>query len=356
MCGNRQRVMSDESVNLKSLAKKLGLSQTTVSRALNGFPEVSEQTRRRVIEAADRFNYRPSSSASSLATGKARTVGHVVPLAEHYMINPHFADFIAGAGETYSTHGYDMLIRVVPRADEERVYRELATQKRVDGVVVHGPLGRDPRIPLLQSLRLPFVVHGRSDYADNEYSWLDVNNRSAFARATEFLIDLGHERIALINGLETMNFAKRRRKGYEAGLTSRGIEPEQRYIFSQDMVEPYGYEATCRLLASPAPPTAMLVSSILPAMGVVRALAERGIRPGTDVSIIAFDDCLSFLHAGDSERRKDVPYFTAIRSSIRLAGRRAAQMLLEQIEQPGTTRSELWEADLVIGQTTGPAP
>ncbi|WP_265518644.1 substrate-binding domain-containing protein [Nitratireductor luteus] len=348
--------MARGAVNLKRLSQVLGLSPTTVSRALNGFPEVNEKTRARVIEAANRLNYRPSASAASLATGKACAIGHVVPLAEHMMINPHFSDFMAGAGEVYAQFGYEMLIKVVAREDEADVYRDFASRSRVDGVVVHGPATNDPRIPLLNSLGLPFVVHGRCDDLASDYSWLDVNNRRAFRRATEFLFDMGHRRIALVNGIETMNFAGRRRRGYEDAHQARGVPLDAGLIFGADMVEPYGHRVAKKLLEGDNPPTAFLVASVLPAMGVIRAMGELGLKAGADISIIAFDDDLSFLQAPSEGGGRGIPFFTAMRSSIREAGRRAAEILLERIDAPANAppRQELWEAEFVIGTTTGP--
>ncbi|MCR4268333.1 LacI family DNA-binding transcriptional regulator [Nitratireductor sp. ZSWI3] len=344
-----------KTVNLKTLSETLGLSQTTVSRALNGFPEVAEKTRARVIEAAQRLNYRPSPSAASLATGKSRLIGHVVSLSEHIMINPHFADFIAGAGETYAQAGYDILLRLAPLEEQVRIYSNLAQDQRVDGVVVHGPQTSDSRIGILNSLGLPFVVHGRCDEEGSDYSWMDVNNRRAFHRAAKFLLDLGHRRIALVNGLEAMNFAHRRRQGYEIALEEAGIAVDPALLHSEDMVEPYGYRATREMMDLDDPPTAVLVASVLPALGVTRALSDLGLRPGDDVSIIAFDDCLSFLQSGYRGGGREIPYFTAMRSSIREAGKRVAQMLLDRIENPDAPlESELWEADFVIGQTTAP--
>ena len=115
-------------MNLKELARKLDLSPTTVSRALNGYPEVNEATRERVAAAARRYNYKPNTRAIRLATGCAMAVGHVIPLAtRHEIVNPVFADFIAGAGEVYSRNGYDMLLSVVPDAAGE-----FELHKRVD--------------------------------------------------------------------------------------------------------------------------------------------------------------------------------------------------------------------------------
>jgi LacI family transcriptional regulator len=339
-------------MNLKELAQELGLSQTTVSRALNGYPEVAEATRLRVVAAARRLNYRPNTRARSLATGRTMSIGHVIPLSKkNEMLNPIFADFIAGAGETYYRNGYDMVLSIVSDGDEARVYRELAATGGVDGVIVQAPRTGDPRIGLLKEIGLPFVVHGRSSCVDEEYSWLDVNNRRAFQRATEFLVDLGHRRIALVNGVESMDFAVRRRDGYLRGLRARGIEPDFDLMATDEMTEGYGFRTARLLLQRPVPPTAFLVSSIIPAIGVRRAIEAAGLQMGSDVSVITHDDDLSYLRNGE-----DIPIFTAVRSSVREAGRRAAEILLETIGNPGhAPLQDLLEAEFLVGESTGPA-
>ena len=340
-------------MNLKELAASLGLSPTTVSRALNGYPEVREETRLRVIEAARRHNYRPNTRANSLATGQAMAIGHVIPLSSrHEMVNPIFADFIAGAGETYAQAGYDMVLSVVSDAEEARIYRDLHARGTVDGIIVHAPRADDPRISLLAEIGLPFVVHGRATGASTPYSWLDINNRRSFRRATDFLLDLGHRRIALVNGLEWMDYAIRRRSGYVEALRARGIAPDPKLMHAGEMTEGQGYSAARAMLALPDPPTAFLVSSMIPAIGLRRALWEGDLVMGRDVSVITHDDELSYLRNGE-----EVPIFTATRSSVREAGREAAQMLLEIIAAPACApRSILWEAELMVGESTGPAP
>jgi LacI family transcriptional regulator len=340
-------------MNLKELAQKLGLSPTTVSRALNGYPEVNESTRERVVAAARRHNYRPNTRAIRLATGRAMAIGHVIPTAsKHEMVNPVFADFIAGAGEVYSRNGYDMVLSIAPDGLEERIYRDLHAKGSVDGIIVHAPHLNDPRLPLLAEIGFPFVVHGRATGTALPYSWLDVNNRRAFQRATEFLLDLGHRRIGLVNGLEDMDFAIRRRTGYVDALTARGIAPDPALMFSDEMTELNGHHAAARMLALPHPPTALLASSMISGMGIRRAIDEAGLRMGRDVSVIIHDDELSYMRNGD-----DVPIFTATRSSVREAGRQAAEMLLDIIAHPETApQQRLLEAELIIGQSTGPAP
>lgn len=340
-------------MNLKDLARTLGLSPTTVSRALNGYPEVAEDTRRRVAEAAARFNYRPNMLARRLATGRAMAIGHVIPIStRHEIVNPVFTDFIAGAGEVYSRAGYDLVLSIVPDSEEERTYREIHSKGNVDGVIVHAPVRNDPRIALLHELGLPFVVHGRATGTALPYSWLDLNNNRAFERATRFLLDLGHRRIALVNGIETMDFAIRRREGYEQALAAQGVAADPALMVSGEMTEAQGYDTARRLLALPAPPTALLTSSLLSAMGVRRAVEEAGLRMGRDISIVTHDDELSYLKNGAEE-----PIFTATRSSVRAAGRRAAAMLLRMIAAGDDgPHHELLEAVLVVGGSTGPAP
>lgn len=340
-------------MNLKELSQNLGLSQTTVSRALNGYPEVSPTTRRRVEEAARTFNYTPSTRAKGLATGQALAIGHVIPLSsKHEMVNPIFGDFIAGAGETYSRHGYEMILSIVDDADERRIYEGLKSRRAVDGVIVHGPRMNDPRIGLLEELGLPFAVHGRASGHETPYAWLDVNNRSAFQRATDFLFDLGHRRIGLINGLEVMDFAHRRREGYSASLRAHDIALDPLLMRSGEMTEVFGYQSTRDMLSEDNAPTAIICSSLICALGVRRAIEEKGLVMGKDVSVVTHDDVLSYLQNGG-----DVPIFTATRSSVRDAGRKLAQMLLAAIADPTQApQQQLLEAQLMVGSSTGPAP
>ncbi|MBW6506986.1 MAG: substrate-binding domain-containing protein [Rhodobacteraceae bacterium] len=340
-------------MTLKQLAAELGLSPTTVSRALNGYPEVNEETRARVTKAATRHHYRPNTRAKALATGRSMAIGHIIPIStQHEIVNPIFADFIAGAGEVYSREGYDMVLSLVPDADQTRAYREMRAKGSVDGIIVHGPKEDDPRIALLDELGMPFVVHGRATGAKVPYSWVDVNNTRAFQRATEFLLDLGHRRIALVNGLEFMDFAIRRRHGYEAALAAHGLAPDPALMVQGEMTEAQGAHAARAMLALPSPPSAFLCSSLLSAMGVRREVEAHGLRLGRDVSIVTHDDELGYLRNGEAE-----PIFTATRSSVREAGRRCAQMLLGIIADPASApRHELLEAVLVVGRSTGPAP
>ncbi|MEJ6388887.1 substrate-binding domain-containing protein [Gymnodinialimonas ulvae] len=343
-------------MNLKQLSESLGLSQTTVSRALNGYPEVREETRLRVQAAAEAAQYTPNVKARRLATGRAMAIGHVMPMVHRSeMVNPIFADFIAGAGEVYAREGYDLLLSIVPVDETEAAYRQMSANASVDGVIVQAPTMEDPRVPLLQELGLPFLVHGRTA-SPQGYSWLDVANIRAFQRATEFLLDLGHRKIALVNGQETLDFARRRRVGFEQAMAARDLAPNPAWMQSDVMTEEYGYRAASEMLDAPNPPTAFLAASIIPAIGIRRAAGERGLRIAKDVSIICHDDGLSYL-GNEGNEMPGGPAFTATRSSIRAAGTRCAEILLSLIDTPNQPPvQELWDTDLTVGRSTGPAP
>jgi LacI family transcriptional regulator len=138
--------------------------------------------------------------------------------------------------------------------------------------------------------------------------------------------------------------------GYEAALAARGVAPDPALMRAGELVEPRGYAAVREMMTLDDPPTAFLVSAITIALGALRAVRELGLEPGRDVSIVTHDDDLSFLPNSGA-----VPLFTATRSSIRAAGRRSAEMLLALIDDPATApRTELWEAALTLGQSTGP--
>jgi LacI family transcriptional regulator len=348
-----QHGLTRMTVTLKQLAATLQLSPTTVSRALNGYPEVNAATRERVAEAAAKLNYLPNMRAKGLATGRTNAIGHVIALSNsHEIVNPVFADFISGAGEVYARAGYEMVLRVVADEEEPHAYRSLIGRGAVDGVIVHAPKIDDGRIALLAELGVPFVVHGRTSGVQAPYSWVDMNNQRAFRRATEFLLDLGHRRIALVNGLEWMDFANRRRNGYVQALQRAGITPDPALMRSAEMSEPYGYRAAVEMMRLPDPPTAFLASSMLVAYGLRRALVDQGLRLGRDVSVVTHDDDLSYLPNGG-----DVALFTATRSSVRDAGRKAAEMVLQLVDAPtGGPMTCLLEAALIVGDSTGPAP
>nr|BAB96537.1 PalR [Agrobacterium tumefaciens] len=200
-------------MKLKEFAEKVGLSPTTVSRALGGYPEVREETRQRVMEAALKYGYRPNANAVRLATGRAGAIGVVMGRSGggHF-----FSEFMGGMATRLEQEETDILVSVTVdnNLDEElAIFSRLAASGRVDGIIVHSPRPEDERIALLHRLGVPFIVHGRSK-TPFEHAWLDIDNHDVTYRPTIHFLERGHRRIALINGPVGRTFVQDREQGF----------------------------------------------------------------------------------------------------------------------------------------------
>jgi LacI family transcriptional regulator len=331
----------------------LGLSQTTISRALNGYPEVNEETRQRVMKAAKETGYRPNRAAQRLATGKAGSIGLIMPISPDHSSDMHFAEFQSGLAEASIVHDFHFVIMPSKAEDEEQAIRWLVASGSVDGYYLAYVREKDPRIAMAKSLSLPFIVHGRSFGLDLDYPFLDVDNEGAFYDATRFLLQLGHKRIALLNGQADLDFAHRRRLGTERALAEKGLLLDPRHTRHSFMGDEQGYRGMKEILAGPDRPTAVICASTVLALGAVRAMNELGLKLGVDISLIAHDDELPLL----KPENFSTP-LTTTRSSLRAAGKRIGDRLIAMINQtePAPPEQELWKVELVVRASTGPAP
>jgi LacI family transcriptional regulator len=333
---------------LRDFAKALGLSQTTVSRGLNDYPEVSPATRQRIREAAAELGYRPNANARRLAMGRTHAIGIALDLNAEV----HMSEFMYGVGKSLADSGMDILVSPTETAlDELTIYRRLAASKRVDAVILHSPFPNDARARLLTDIGLPFIVHGRVE-TETPVAWLDIDNEGAFRRATEHLLDLGHKRIAMVNGPEGRTFAEHRNKGYRDALIARGLRPDPRLTVHGRFTDEIGFRFAQSLLEQKAAPTAFLAGSMMTALGVFRAIRSAGLILGRDVSMIAHDDVFPFLNAD-----RMAPTMSTTRSSMRAAGTRIAELLMQLLAgRPASEIHELWPVELVLRESTGPAP
>jgi LacI family transcriptional regulator len=337
-------------MNLRDLSAILGLSQTTVSRALNGFPEVSEETRLRVRAAAEQHGYRPSAAARRLATGQSGTLGVVFPRERNMLGDLLFTEFLGGCVEQASDLGYDITLAMASgEQTEESVYRRAVRSARVDAMILSSPLLADTRLDLLRELNMPFIVHGRTTSAV-PYPFLDIDNEGAFFKATKLLTDLGHSRIGILNFDLNFNFANDRTNGYLHALSLAGLERDCDLISEATMNEQSGHDEALRMFALPKPPTAFLCSSISQALGVRRAAKAKGLVIGKDVSLIAHDDRLHEIRAETFD-----PPLTATQSSIGDAGKRVVALLIAHLtDTTAPLANEVWPVDLVVRASTGP--
>jgi LacI family transcriptional regulator len=339
-------------MNLKQLADMLQLSQTTVSRALNGYPEVKESTRRRIMEAAKRHGYRPNPSARRLATGRSGMIGYVMPTGSSVDIDPHFIEFLSGLGDYARAHDLDLVLSPTSADEEATTYRRIVGNGQVDAIYVSAPKPRDRRIALLEELGIAYIVHGRADGLDFSYPYLDIDNEGAFHDAGKLLLQMGHRRIALLNGDPGFSFAIHRERGLRRAMEERGLTLPPSSIHSMAMTEENGYRSMRALLDLAERPTAVICSSLLMSLGASRALRDAGLTMPDDMSVISHDDVFPYL------RPESFPVpLTTTRSSIRLAGQRIAERLaLKLAEIDVEVEQEVWPVELIMRGSVSTAP
>ncbi len=334
-------------MNLKNLAQQLGISETTVSRALNGYPEVSERTRKRVMAAAEEFGYRPNPMARSLASGRTNVVGIIHALVANDLADPMFMQIVGGMVEALEARQMDLVMAPVSPVNELRAYEHMVKERRVDGLIVGRTRLYDERVAFLAQHGLPFVAHGRTRVND-PHAWFDYDNESGMRIAVEHLLAHGHQRIALMSAPLEMNFARQRYDSFLQVLQDAGMTPDPAYLKDNSNNRRGGYSAMQQLLASDSPPSAVIVDNHMAGVGAVRALLDAGRVIGRDMSLIVWGKMEDSI-AGYNVTTIEQP-------NPDLAGKKMVEMLLAL--QNGTPPSELqvlWQPVLLAGETVSQA-
>jgi DNA-binding LacI/PurR family transcriptional regulator len=328
---------------IKDIAKRLNISVSTVSYALNGGPRpVPEDVRQRVLQAAADLSYRPNRLARSLVTRRTFTVG-VVPTEPtiHLAITPYFQGVLNGVMNEAEKYAQDVLILTrytVHRADE--MVNSLV-DGRVDGAVFISPFANDPLFTALQEREFPFVV--TSAFVDGAPSYIADNGTGVY-RAVRHLYDLGHRRIAHVTGRPVMEEGRGRRDHF-VGITSElGIyDPE--LVVEGNFCHERGVEAAQELLTRGASrPTAVFCANDDSAVGFIEGAWRLGLRVPDDVSVVGFDDApISTIMR---------PALTTVRQPFDRIGAGAMRGLLDLIEGRGTPAHEQFSTELVVRAST----
>lgn len=277
-------------MSLQVLSKSLGLSISTVSRALNGYTDVSEVTRQRVTAAAKAMNYQPNPAAHRLATGRTGAVALVTAVQPGRALDATFASLQAGAAAVLREHGYFVLSVTLPTGDTELPELErLLAARLVDGVMLTRTHTLDARVQMMQEALVPFVTHGRTQNP-TAHAWVDTDNETAFYLVTRRLIELGHRRIGFINGPLNMTYAVLREAGFDrACLESVGVTATADHV--KDVTARNGEEMMRDWLARlplNERPTAVVCATDALAFGAMAACKQAGLQVGRDISITGY--------------------------------------------------------------------
>ncbi len=332
---------------IEDVAAAAGVSVATVSRAVRGLPNVAASTRERVTDIAEQLGYRPDPVASRLAAGRARTVIVLVP----HLSSWYFSNVVAGAEAVCAEAGYDFLILGVGSLDEcHRLLNEgHHLERRADGIIL---VNLSPTAAQVRSLRARGVSISTVGSAADRCPSVRVDDHAVGALAAAHLAELGHRRIGVISGTsdDPMNVEvpRLRYDGFVDGLADHGLALDPALVASGNFGVDGGSEAMTALLAAESPPTAVFAMSDEMAFGALMVLDQRGLRAGTDISLIGVDD----------HEFAKVVGLTTIRQEVAEQGAIAARALLELLEPPrpdGVTKALDVPVELVVRRTTAPS-
>ncbi len=309
-------------VSLKDLAQELGVSISTVSRALKGSKEISEAVRQKVIGLAHQRNYRPNPFALGLLKSNPRIIGIVVPdIVTHF-----YSSIINGINDLARENGYSVIITSASEQYEleKRCINDLVNI-RVEGIIAC--LSQETmdysHFDRLSEQHIPIVFFDRI-CAPDRYSSVVVDNVESAYDATVHLLQTGSQRVAFIAGANHLDIVKQRKHGYLRALREYGIPIDRELVRCQWIGYEYGYQSTCELLDLPNPPDAILSISDSMAFGVMKAVRERGLTIPKDIALIGYTD---ELHSNYVE-----PSLTAVEHQTYEIGTHACRLLLKQLK------------------------
>lgn len=340
-----KRIAPVGNATLEEVARTAGVSVITASRALRGVGYVAEATRQKVVEAATRLDYAPDMLAQRMRGGSSQLIGVFVNGFASMVMHELLSSIDIEARRL----GFDLMVFNSRTFDDPgRASTSDMVRKLCDGLLIVFPNNEDGLLAKLER------IHARCVLINFAARPIDLPvvigaNRPAARRATEYLLSLGHRRIAFIAGSSYTGQSQERQQGYEEAMRAAGIEVRPEWIGHGNFDQPTGQAAAEALLALPERPTAIFAGNDEMAFGAMDAIAAAGLRIPEDISVVGFDDIhtANFVH----------PRLTTLHHPSKEIAERAVAELVGMIQHGtlGASRIEL-PTRLVVRESTGPAP
>jgi LacI family transcriptional regulator len=309
------------SITIIDVAREAGVSYGTVSRVINDSPNVKPETRERVKEVIDRMGFVGNRSARSLVSGRSHVIGLLIPdLGTAYI-----GEIIRGVDFEMENAQYNLMLYTTHRREtKESGYITSLIQSGVDGVILILP--RNPAIYMekLRDLQFPYVLVDHQGIDDQGPAVGATNYQGAFD-ATEYLISLGHQKIAFITGSMDLGCSQERLAGYKASLGKHSIAIKSEWIIEGDFEQSTGYVGAKVLISLTDKPTAIFASNDMMAFGVMNAVRDMGLKIPGDISVIGFDDIF--------QSSQTMPGLTTVHQPLEQMGRKATRLLIEMMSE-----------------------
>jgi LacI family transcriptional regulator len=340
-------------ITIKEIAKLANVTTTTVSRVINNKPNVKPETREFIMGLIKKYDYQPNAFAKAMSSQKSNCIALVIPFKESFIFrNPFYSELIRGISSQFNKRGYFLLFYYPYQKsyqNEEEYLVNIFKQKRVDGFILLGPGKSNGKIvDSFKKIGAPFVLTSKTVQQDSDLVYVDLDSYEGARLATEHLISLGHRKIALIkNGPGLLISSEERFQGYyetliknnipyDDSLVKEGATQKSGYLES-------GYQAMQELLDGNRP-TAVFIAADVMVLGAIRAIRERNLRIPEDISIVGFDDI--------PEAAFMSPPLTTIRQPAFDRGKKAANLIINMLDQKMTVKSVTFRVELVIRNST----
>ncbi|REJ12422.1 MAG: LacI family transcriptional regulator [Paenibacillaceae bacterium] len=314
------------SVTIKDVARRAGVSPSTVSRVISKHPRISKETIERVTRVMEELGYHPNSMAKGLVSKATHILGVILPRpAEELFQNYFFHEVLRGILAQANRSGYDLLIASgSSESDELETVKRLVRGRRVDGIILLSSKTKDPLIHFLNEVGFPFVIIGRSpDFPDAPT--VDNDNVQAAYDATRHLINQGHERIGFVSGPQELTVSQDRLAGYRQAMLEAGLSISEDWIVEGEFLQETGYRAMSMLMNLPERPTALVVIDDIVAFGVLHGLNELGYSVPQDMCLVGFNNISLSEHTS--------PPLTSVDIGTYQIGYMTAQTLIKTISK-----------------------
>lgn len=335
-------------VSSRDVARLAGVSRTTVSFVLNNVPgmRISDETRKRVLEAAKELDYHPNAVARRLVTGKTQILAYVErQTPELAFVDAFMPQALRGVHDAASKYNYEVLFAPIPLDAANGRFIQLLRGRHVDGIILSGPRTDDEELKELIESKSPIVLQGQ--WPGRNVASVDVNNELAACEATEHLIHLGHKRIGMIvHTPRAYTAGEARLNGYRRALENHGIPYDESIVTCANFSPDSGEEALRSLIEVKPTPSAMFIGSDTVAMGVLQAVKGLGYRVPEDLAIVGFDDIPMsvYLH----------PPLTTVHLPAYGIGWAAADLLIRLIDKEESLETDvLLDTELVVRESCG---
>jgi len=327
-------------VTIKDIAKRMGISATAVSKALNNRDDVSQELKEKVKKVAEEMDYSPNTIAQRLVNNKSNTIGVFMLSRQRNHVNETFGfQFLHGIMEEANRDGYDIvLFSTDSDLLAEKSYIKLCKERRVEGAIFTGLRLDDPHLSEIKEATFPISVIDTRISGKN-VSYISTDNKRGVFQALEYLYRLGHRKIGFINGHNNAHVSKLRYSAFYEFLSSKSCY-NSKFVFQGDYTQESGYRCAEQLLSLNERPTAVFVASDLMAFGAIKMFKEAGLKLPEDISIVGFDNVYSSALIE--------PALTTVGQNAFEMGVKAVNWVLNKIYGNNPENKILLEPELII--------